>query len=215
MSTPRSPRSRRYRPSLKAPEALEGILDRAGESRFASVRPVIAPKTWREAVGARIAEKAAPVSIYGGVLLLRVPSSVWAHELSLLATDLCQRLRDRGIEVKELRFRVGALPAVDRPPERRSVRSVPVTQPVPSEVEGLLSRIGDDALRAAISRAVGANLAWQTAVRPAPPEHVSEALRAARAPRSAERESARPAPGSPASRGATPGNRGGGSGRPR
>jgi hypothetical protein len=206
---------RRNRPPLAAPESVEGILDRAGESRFASVRPAVAPRVWRAAVGARIAERAAPVSLYGGVLLLRVPSSVWAHELSLLSSDLCARLCEHGVEVRELRFRVGALPAVDRPPERRSVRSVPAAQPVPREVEEPLSRIDDEALRSAIARAVGANLAWQTATRPAPAQEISEARRAARAPRPAERESAPPGPGYPASRGAPPGTRGGGQGRPR
>src|SRR5260370_33659531 len=99
----------RRRPHLHAPESLTAILDRAGESRFARAHSPIAPKLWRDAVGARIAERAHPVSIYGGVLLLRVPSSVWAHELSLLSETVGERLRERGVAGRELRFRVGAL----------------------------------------------------------------------------------------------------------
>lgn len=206
---------RRYRPPLAAPERVEGILDRAGESRFSSVRPAVAPKVWREAVGARIAERASPVSLYGGVLLLRVPSSVWAHELSLLTGELCERLRERGIEVRELRFRVGPVPAVDRPPERRSVRAVPPPEAVPREVEEPLAQVADGALREVIARAVSANLAWQTATRPAPEQVVSEARRAARAPRASGPESAPPDRGSPASRGAPRGTRASGRDRPR
>ncbi len=206
---------RRRRPPLVAPEAVEGILDRAGESRFAHVRPPVAPRVWRDAVGARIAERAVPVSLVAGVLLLRVPSSVWAHELSLLSSELCERLRARGVDARELRFRVGALPGVDRPPERRMVRSVPTTRSIPREVEASLARVSDDALRNAIALAAGANLAWQSAVRPAPPQPLSEAQRAARAPRSAAPESARPDRGSPASRAERPGTREGGRGRPR
>ena len=206
---------RQFRPTLAAPERVEGILDRAGESRFAQVRPPVAPKVWRDAVGARIAERASPVSLYGGVLLLRVPSSVWAHELSLLTSELCERLQARGVDARELRFRVGPVPAVDRPPERRSVRAVPPPQPVPPEVEGPLAEVADGPLRAMIARAVSANLAWQTAVRPAPEQLVSEARRAARAPRSAEPESDRPARGSPASPEGPRGNRAGGRDRPR
>jgi hypothetical protein len=206
---------RRRRPPLAAPESVEGILHRAGESRFASVRPAVAPRVWRDAVGARIAERAAPVSLIAGVLLLRVPSSVWAHELSLLSPELCERLRARGVDAQELRFRVGALPAVDRPPERRLVRSVPTTRKIPEEIAQSLGTVADDGLRAVIGRAVGANLAWQTASRPSPQQPLSEARRAARAPRSVAPESAPPDRGSPASRAERPGTRGDGRGRPR
>ncbi len=205
--------SRRRRTPLAAPESVEGILDRAGESRFAIARPAVAPRVWRAAVGARIAERAAPVSLYAGVLLLRVPSSVWAHELSLLSAELCERLREHGVEARELRFRVGAVPPVERPPERRSVRSVPQAKPVPPEVEGPLARVRDEALRSEIARAIGANLAWQTAARRAPDRPLTEAMPAARAPRSAERETAPQGRATPASREAPPRNRGGGSDR--
>jgi hypothetical protein len=206
---------RRPRKPLAAPESVEGILGRAGESRFSSVRPAVAPTVWRDAVGARIAERTVPLSLYGGVLLLRVPSSVWAHELSMLSSELCARLRERGVDVRDLRFRVGATPAVDRPPERRLVRSVPPAQAIPPEIEGPLAGIADEALRAMIARAIGANLAWQTMARRAPPQAISEEQRAARAPRSAAPETAPPGRGSPASREAPRGTRGGGSGRPR
>jgi hypothetical protein len=206
---------RRRRESLPAPESLEVILERAGESRFARVRPAIPAKVWREAVGARIAERARPLSLWGGVLVLRVPSSVWAHELSLLADDVCARLRDRGIEARELRFRVGAMPAVDRPPERRVARAVPSTFPVPAELARAIDGVADDALRAAIARAAEANLAWQTVARPAPPAEVSEARRAARAPRDAGAGTSPPDRRFPASPAGAPRTRGGGRDRSR
>ena len=200
------------RRSLKAPESLEAILDRAGENRFARARPPIAAKVWRDAVGARIAERALPLSLSGGVLLLRVPTSVWANELSFLGEELCARLRERGVDARQLRFHVGALPAVDRPPERRETRAVPrpsVHREPPHELALVLGRVRDVDLRAAIARAATANLAWQEVTRVASPGPVSEAQRAARAPRSAAGESAPPAPAKPASRGGAPGNRGG------
>src|SRR5258708_7674148 len=113
---------RRSRETLAAPEPLDTILSRAGESRFARVRPPVSAKVWRDAVGARIADRARPVWLYGGTLVLRVPSSVWAHELSLLADEVCDRLRRHGVHVRALRFRVGPLPALERPPERRLAR---------------------------------------------------------------------------------------------
>jgi Dna[CI] antecedent, DciA len=180
------------RKSLAAPEPLDAIMSRAGENRFARSRPPLPPKVWRDAVGARIAERACPVSLEGGVLLLRVPSSVWAHELSLLSDDICGRLRVQGTEVRGLRFRVGPVPPVDRPPERRTIRAVPSERTIPPELLPALERVGDAALRESILRAAGANLAWQTFARPADKALVNEARRAALAPRSAGEGSAPP-----------------------
>ncbi len=193
---------------MASPESLEAILDRAGESRFARTHTPVPQKLWREALGPRIAERSHPISLQDGVLLLRVPSSVWAHELSLLSDTVCERLRERGVRVRELRFRVAALPAVDRPPERRVLRTVPAGRPLPPELVGALGTVIDHDLRAAIAKAAAANLAWQAMTRAnedrghAP---VSEALRAARAPRSAGAESAPPDRASPASRAADSG----------
>jgi hypothetical protein len=206
---------RRTRQRLVAPESMDAILDRAGESRFARARSPIPVKVWRDAVGARIADRARPVSLWNGVLLLRVPTSVWAHELSLLAGEVCERLRERGIEARELRFRVGALEAVERPPERRVARAVPTSFTVPAEVARALDVVGDDGLRASIERAAAANLAWQSVTRPAPPQEVSEARRAARAPRGAATETAPPGRATPASRAGAPRTRGDGRDRSR
>jgi hypothetical protein len=206
----------RSRRSLASPERVVAILDRAGESRFAPTRSPIALPTWRAAVGARIAERASPLSLTDGVLWLQVPSSVWAHELSLLSDEVCQSLRSRGVEVRELRFRVGALPTVERPAERRASRAVPVvSRAVPHELVGVLAAVADPELRAIIEGALTANLAWQVATQPAPPGPVSEAQRAARAPRSAAEGSAPRAPASPPSREGGPGKRGDVRGRSR
>lgn len=177
---------RRQRTRLTSPEALEAILQRAGENRFARIRPPIATKLWIDAVGARIAERARPVSLWGGVLVLLVPSSVWAHELSLLAEQVRDRLRERGIDVRELRFRVGAVPNVERPPERRVACAVPPTRAVSHELTRALTQVADPELRSVIAAAAASNLAWQSVSRPGPPTPISEAQRAARAPRSAE-----------------------------
>jgi hypothetical protein len=192
----------RRRECLSAPEPLDAILCRAGESRFARVHSAIPPRVWRDAVGARIAEHAHPLSLSGETLLLRVPSSVWAHELSLLAEAVCGRLHQCGIIARALRFRVGPLPSVERPPERRSVRSMPVDRVIPPNLARALDRLGDSPLRNAISRAAAANLAWQALT--ASGREVgdpSATMRAARAPRCAEEETCPQDPTPPVSRG--------------
>jgi hypothetical protein len=197
------------------PEPLGAILERAGESRFARTRPPLSVSLWRDAVGARIAERAQPIAIQDGVLLLRVPTSVWAHELSLLAEEVCARLRERGVDVRDLRFRVGALPPIDRPPERRVARTVPAVRQLPNELARALGAVPDGELRECIERAAAANLAWQEVARPAPAGGVNEARRGARAPRSAEEGTAQQDRATPASRGAAPRTPGGGRGRSR
>jgi len=183
------------------------ILDRAGENRFSRAKEAVPAALWREAVGARIAERALPLSLENGTLLLRVPTSVWANELSLLADEVCARLKQHGVIARELRFRVGAVPTVERPPERRIARAVPVIERVPDELARVLATVADPELRQAIESAAAANLAWQTVTRPAPQAPVSEAQRAARAPRYAGGESApqaRTSPASPAARSGRP-----------
>ncbi len=178
--------TRRSREPLAAPEPVQAILDRAGESRFAPARAPIAARLWRDAVGARIADRVSPLSLYAGVLTLRVPSSVWAHELSLLTEELCVRLQERGIEARQLKFRVACAPKAERPPERRVPQAVPLrVNELPPEVACVLAVVADPELRTAIARAVESNLAWQS-VSHAPPEvPINEAQRGVRAPRCA------------------------------
>jgi hypothetical protein len=212
---PGSRMARRPQRAHSAPEALRAILDRAGENRFARTREAIPAGLWREALGARIAERAFPISLEEGTLLLRVPTSVWANELSMLADEIRARLKERGVIVRELRFRVGAVPVVERPPERRIARSVPVVREVPEELARDLATVNDPELRHAIESAAAANLAWQTVTRPAPQAPLNEAQRAVRAPRSAAAESAPPGRKSTASPSAPPGRREGERGRSR
>lgn len=176
---------RRRRRSLDAPEALEGVLDRAGENRFAKKKLPIPLAEWRAAVGPRIAERARPVAIERGVLVVKVATSVWANELQMLAPELILRLKQRGFAIEHLKFRVGPLDHVDRPPERRAFRKVPPPAPLEPELQREVAKIADDGLRASIEAAARANLAWQKFVDPA-----NEAQRAARGPRDAGRETA-------------------------
>lgn len=176
--------SRRSRKRLETPEPLEDVLDRAGENRFAKKKPPIPVADWRAIVGPRIAERAHPIAIERGALVLRVTTSVWANELSMLAPELVRRLVSHGFAVKELRFRVGALDVQERPPERRTYRKVPAPAPLGPELQKTVDRVADDDLRTTIEAAARANLAWQTNVNAAP--------RDVRAPRDAGRGSARP-----------------------
>ena len=62
---------RRPRPKLQRPEAIDLTLDRLEKERPPWAKPAVAERVWREAVGPRIAERARPVEIQRGVLLVR------------------------------------------------------------------------------------------------------------------------------------------------
>jgi predicted nucleic acid-binding Zn ribbon protein len=133
---------KRGRKKLDAPEALEELLDRAGEDRFAKKRVPIPVREGRAAVGPRIADRARPWTLERGVLTVKVATSVWANELQMLAPELVARLKARGFAVDSMRFRVGQLDQNERPPERRTFRKVPPPKPL------------EPALKAEVAKAV-------------------------------------------------------------
>ncbi|MDF2694439.1 MAG: Zn-ribbon-containing RNA-binding protein [Labilithrix sp.] len=209
-------RKRRRRPRLEAPERLEDVLERAGENRFARKQLPVPLAQWRAAVGPRIADKARPIALERGVLVVKVVTSVWANELSMLAPQIIEKLAGTapngapGIEVKSLRFRVGPLDVIEGIPQRRDYRQIPPPAPLAPDLKSSLARIEDDELRSTIERAARANLAWQTV----PARVVSEGPPASRGPRDAGRGSAPPDRTAAGSDGASPRRPGGGSGRP-
>ena len=66
---------------------------------------------WPEAVGAVLSRHARPEGVRGKTLIVRVDSSAYAHELTLLKGEILERLRGAlgGVELDDLRTRVGPL----------------------------------------------------------------------------------------------------------
>ncbi|WP_437755763.1 DciA family protein [Sorangium sp. So ce1389] len=133
-------------------------------------------RDWEAAVGSRIAARARPLKLERGVLHVRAASSTWAQELSMLGDAITTQLRARGLPVQSLRFRVGKVEPVARPPWREEVRPAPKEAPLPFEVRRELGKVADPELRDAIAKAASRNLGWQEAEasasprKPLPPE---------------------------------------------
>lgn len=200
-------KKRKLRRRLAAPEPLDELLERAGENRFAKKQLPIPLATWRAAVGPRIADRARPIALERGVLVVKVVTSVWANELSMLATPLIGKLVERGFEVKSLRFRVGPLDFVEGIAQRREYRRVPPPAALAPELVVSLAHVEDEELRETIARAARSNLAWQAWA----PRPISAGPRDARAPRGAETRSAPPVRTEAAPGGASPRSPGDGS----
>ena len=151
----------KWRKSLRIPEALDGVLARAGENRYARAKPPVSDQVWQQAVGLRIAQRARPVGLERGILTVRAATSVWSSELSLLSETLLERLRACGIEVKELRFRVGPLEPPRSLAEVRTSRQIPPPATLTPDLTAAIDEVPDDELREIITKAAKANLAWQ------------------------------------------------------
>ncbi|HEX7666100.1 MAG TPA: DUF721 domain-containing protein [Polyangiaceae bacterium] len=147
------------RPKLDMPENIGTVIDRSGEDRFASKRAPIAEHAWRRAVGGRISDRAKPLSLENGVLVVKVATSAWAHELSLMKTELLARLAQYG--ATDIRFRVGAIEPAPRPTEERTARTVPKSLPLTGELAETVAKVEDPELRELIATAASASIAWQ------------------------------------------------------
>lgn len=175
------------RRQLEAPEPLEMVLDRAGENRFAKRQLPVPLALWRAAVGPRIADRARPIALERGVLVIKATTSVWANELSMLAPKILEKLAESlpNLAVKSLRFRVGPLDVVEGIQEKRTYRQVPPPAALSTEMERSLENVEDDELRMLIASAASRNLAWQQKPPSATPP-------ISRAPRDAGRGTAPP-----------------------
>ena len=126
------------------------------------VKAIRAFTWWRHAVPPRVYERARPVRISHGVLHVHTATAAWAAELDHLRESLLESVQKQAPHagIRELRFRVGALPPMPRstrPPKQRPPEAPPVSI-FPEELARELARVGDDELRDAIGRAAGVSL---------------------------------------------------------
>jgi hypothetical protein len=154
--------------------------------------------TWRRLLGDRVARRTEPGAISGGVLTVYVASAPWAQELSLLSTELLERLQPLKLRIDSVRFRVKPqLHGAQTGPKRRSAAP---RAPLPSELKQRVAAVDDPELRQIIADAAELWLGRAAKL---------SAKSAAPGPRSAGARSdpsaKNPAPRSAASRG-TPGN---------
>ena len=141
--------------SSRRPWTLAELL--AGSPMLGARTAHISMADWQRAVGSRLAQKTLPERLSEGVLTVRVPSSTWAQELSLLSEVVAERLRAAGHSVQRLRFQVHAAPpqTPDRP-----VTTVRRAE-IPARLRESLDLVEDPELRRAIAEAAAYSLARQ------------------------------------------------------
>jgi hypothetical protein len=156
-------RRRRFR--NREPMAIGGLLSaylpKAAAPTTSEGRDVVDEITWRRLVGVGIAKRTRPISLVRGVLLVQVGSAAWAQQLSLLTDSVRERLADKGLAVRSLRFRVGPVEPLRREPVKQIiVRDVPRV-PLPQVLRDQIEQVADLELRAVLTSAASCNLAWQ------------------------------------------------------
>lgn len=157
---------KKKRKALRGIEQLGVVIGRVSDiappASASETRAPVSARDWEAAVGTRIAARAMPAKLDRGVLHVRVASSPWAQELSLLCEPILEKLRDRGIPVETLRFRVGRVEVPERSKTREEhVRTSPPAIELPVLLAKELENVRDEELRAAIRHAAEKNLGWQ------------------------------------------------------
>jgi hypothetical protein len=105
------PRRRpQFKPSPIA-DVLRKIMKKQGIPVFGASTSL--RRVWSEAVGPQIAAQTLPEQIRRGVLLVKVASSVWMHQLQFLKKDIIQKFNSLYGEgtVQTLHFSIGEVPA--------------------------------------------------------------------------------------------------------
>ena len=139
----RTLRQRRRKEATPAEEAVADALAMAGLTAVVRSHRIITE--WRDMVGERVAARTWPDGLKQGVLWVRVASSAWLHELTLLRAQILDGI-DRVLGpprlVDDLRFHIGARKQVDADDmlalaqQARQRRRRPPARPLPPPATG-------------------------------------------------------------------------------
>lgn len=150
---------RKGRPSVK-PQPASLVVDQLFRSLKLDepARGYRACKAFQRAAGARILQSARAERMKGAILYVRVSSSAWAQNLSLMREQIVAKLQRTpgGEGVNDLRFHVGPieeLPDWEAPvaaPGAPCVTGGPPT--LDEELRRAIAQVKDDELRAELTR---------------------------------------------------------------
>ncbi|MGV8080841.1 MAG: DciA family protein [Syntrophales bacterium] len=120
---------------------------------------------WDRAVGPQVAAQTYPQEIRRGILLVRVSSSVWMHQLQFLKEDILRKLQDvMGSDtVKGFRFSIGEIPRSVQTPKTdaplREVLGTSLLKPRDRRlIEESLAVVADPELRELLKRVMTKDL---------------------------------------------------------
>jgi hypothetical protein len=145
-------RSSRYEPIGVAHVGTllaEALGDRALVRRALGVWPA-----WEQAVGPQVARRARPVALRDGVLYVHVAHPVWLQELTPMREALLHRVQKiaGATAVRELRLKVGPLPAIEQAREVREPPRPDRRAAIPYELARTIRSVPSSGLRSVLLR---------------------------------------------------------------
>ena len=140
---------------------ISRALSRAGVPDAGALAEIV--RQWPGIVGDAIAQSAWPQRVSrSGTLHVATVSSTWAFELSRMAPEILERLRERfgTAAPPALRFAPGPVPAPAAPPQRANARrKLQPTAEEAGEACEIAAAISDEDMRQTLTRVIAASLA--------------------------------------------------------
>lgn len=122
------------------PTAIGDLLKATPIGRAAS-SVLVSRALWEEVAGVGFARRTKPDRLERGTLYILCASSGWAQELTLHSTVIVQRLKERGLEVERIRFKVAEVEAPERggvlAPSREELARARTAEPEPESLAPL------------------------------------------------------------------------------
>ena len=159
-------RAQIQRGTVKIENVVEGVLRKRGWSDKLHERRIF--DIWESVVGKANASQSAPISLYGGILRVDVSHPVYANEMTLMKTDIIEKLKnelenvktkyrnvDTANKIVDIRFNFNPRFPKEKS-YRGSVRSEtgtvqkntkPVSQEMKEQIESVVSVVNDQELR--------------------------------------------------------------------
>jgi predicted nucleic acid-binding Zn ribbon protein len=139
------------RPKMKRPLQVSALLETvfAGKATQKRIREARVWKFWEEAVGAHIASKATPASFRDGMLTVKVSSSPWMQQLSMMKADIVASINSALGEplVTDLFFRQGVVHREANDPAEKTVEKRPLSDNEKKQLLECTSEVADQELR--------------------------------------------------------------------
>jgi hypothetical protein len=127
---------------------LNRVLRKWGLRRHVNERRAL--QVWQEAAGQKLSACTRAAAVKEGILFVQVPNSSWAQHMTFFKGTLLKKINRllQGNVIKDIRFQVGDLPAVENPLSLSSSTAVFLTEEERKKIRDMFADFkGEDIMR--------------------------------------------------------------------